>query len=221
MFESPDKGALLAGIGAAWGLVAGLVVGALRLANTPAPQLGLEWPGNIVFLLVYVTPFGLALLALRRRWATARPAVWLAAAGLAGLAVYTSFSGVTLLILAVLMALGGRAAGSWLADITLGALLAVLGAAAWLLLWSGPEQGYCWRQVLQSDGSSVWQIQPFGETITGRLEGTGGVFRSICASDIITLAEAGLALLPLVAAGLLAWRLGAPRSGRPSGAGPV
>jgi hypothetical protein len=221
MSPLPDRHRLLAGLGAAIGLGGALVLAGLRLANTAAPQLRVEWAGVIVFGLIYLAPYGLALLALRPSWAPARPAIWLAAAVLAVPAAFTAFSGVSLIFLlpaallwpAALIALARQPPRRWLGSIGWAAVLAVLVASAWLILLTGPDDGRCWQQVLQADGRQVWQAVPFGQTMAGQLEGGGQVIRSMCTSDVITPIEALLGLLPLLAAVVLA-RLAA---GRPVG----
>jgi hypothetical protein len=208
----------LAGLGAGIGLGGALVLAGLRLANTPAPQLGVEWAGVFVFGLIYLAPFGLALLALRHSWAPARPAIWLAAALLAVPAAFTAFSGVSLIFLlpaallwpAALIALARQPPRRWLKSAGWGIVLAILVASAWLVLLTGPEEGRCWQQVLHADGQLVWQAAPYGQSMVGGLEGGGQVIRSTCTSDVITPMEVLLGLLPLMAAVVLA-RLAARR----------
>lgn len=207
----------LAIAGAIVGLAGGLFLGGLRVANSEAPQLRAEWAGNLVFTLVYLAPFVLSLVALRWRKPLWRAAVWGAAAILAVLGVYTAFSGVTLVLLpaalllapAALAALARTPAGRWPATLLIATALVALISGAWLLLITGAEQGRCWELVRGPQGETTWQAAPYSQSGTATAPAEGdepGVVRVMCSSDVITTAEAGLGMLPLVVAGLLvAW----------------
>lgn len=203
--------------GSVVGLVGGLFLGGLRVANSEAPQLRAEWAGNVVFTLIYVAPFALSLVALRWRSPLWRAAVWGAAAVLAVLGVYTAFSGVTLVLLPAalllappaLAALAQTPAGRWPATLLIAAALVALISGAWLLLITGAEQGRCWELVRGPQGQTTWQAAPYSQsgTVTAPAEGDApSVVRVLCSSDVITTAEAALGMLSLLVAGLLvAW----------------
>ncbi len=202
----------LAAAGAAVGLAGGLLLGGLRVVNSEAPQLLIEWVGNLVFTVIYLTPFALSLLALRARPAR-RGAVWAGAAILALLGAFSAFSGVSLVLLpaaallapAALAALFRRSSGGWLKALLVTATLVGLVGGAWLVLTTGSDDGRCWELVRGQRGESVWRQVPFRQsgTVTVQPEGNEpGVVSVRCTSDVITGAESGLALLLLATAGL-------------------
>ncbi len=217
----------LAVAGATAGIAGGLLLGGLRVANSEAPQLRAEWAGNVVFALVYVTPFALSLLALRAPRPLWRAAVWAAAAVLGARGAFTAFSGASLVMLpgAILLAPAALAAffragpRRWPAAVAIAAALVVLVVGAFLVLITGPDDGRCWELVRQADGETTWQTAPY--TQGGRVDATTqgeepGVVRVLCSSDVITTAEAGISFLLLAAAALpVAW-FSRRRSPRPS-----
>lgn len=203
----------LAVAGAIAGVVGGLFLGGLRVANSEAPLLRAEWAGNVVFTLVYVTPFALSLLVMRRPEPLWRAAVWGAAAVLGVLGMYTAFSGVGVAVLpgGVLLAPAAVAAfleagpRRWPAALALGAVLVALVAGAFFVLFTGSDDGLCWELVRQADGETTWRTTPYHQG--GRVDATTGgeepgVVRVTCSSDVITTAEAGIGFLLLVVAGV-------------------
>lgn len=215
----------LAIAGAVAGVVGGLFLGGLRVANSEAPQLRAEWAGNVVFTLVYVTPFALSLLALRWREARWRAAVWGAAAVLGALGAFSAFSGASLAVLpgAVLLAPAAMAAffrvdpRGWPVAVVTGAALVGLVAGAFFVLITGEEDGLCWELVRQADGEMAWETTPY--TQEGTVDATtageeSGVVRVLCSSDVITTAEAGVGFLLLAVAGVVVVWLPRRRHGR-------
>lgn len=204
--------AYLAIAGAAIGIAGSLLLGGLRVANSQPPQARVEWAGNLVFTLVYLTPFALSLLALRARWAW-RGSVWAGAAVLAILGAYTAFSGVSLVLLPAAALLAPAAVAAWIharpRRLPAGALLATilvgLVAGAWLVLISGPEDGRCWELVRGPGGETTWREVPYSQsgTVTLPAESDGtGVVSGWCTNDVITIGEAGLGFFLLAAASL-------------------
>jgi len=207
----------LAVAGGIAGVVGGLFLGGLRVANSEAPVLRTEWAGNVVFTLVYVTPFALSLLVLRRPEPVWRAAVWGAAAVLGILGMYSAFSGVgvavvpggVLLAPAALVAFFEAGPRRWPVALAKGAVLVVLIAGAFLVLITGGDDGRCWELVRQADGQTTWQRAPYaqgGTVDVATSDEEPGVVRVLCSSDVITIAEAGAGFFSLAVAGLLvAW----------------
>ncbi|MDX1614244.1 MAG: hypothetical protein R3300_08030, partial [Candidatus Promineifilaceae bacterium] len=133
-----ERSRILGVMGAGSGLLVAAFIGAIRLLNTPTPQLQAEWPGLLVFVLVYALPFVLALLAAWKSRLLLRAAVWLGAALLGLLGAFTAFSGVTLLFLApafllaaaAVLALSKRSLARWPVALGWAAVLVFLGSAA-------------------------------------------------------------------------------------------
>lgn len=206
--------AYLAGAGAMIGLAGGLFLGGLRVANSETPQLRAEWAGNLVFTLVYLTPFILSLVVFRWHKPVWRAAVWGAAAVLALLGAFTAFSGVSLVFLPAALLLAPAALASlvqapsrlWPATILIAAVLVTLTAGAFLILMTGAEDGRCWELVRGPEGETAWRAAPFSQsgTVSAPAEGDElGVVRVLCSSDVVTTTEAGMGLLLLVVAGVL------------------
>lgn len=205
----------LAVAGAVAGIAGGLFLGGLRVANSETPVLQAEWPGNVVFTLVYVTPFVLSLWVLRRPEPLWRAAVWGAATVLGALGTFTAFSGASLVVLpgavllapAAVAALVEASAEGHAAALGLAAVLVALVAGTFFVLILGPDDGRCWELVRRADGQTTWQAAPYtqGGTVDTTTQGEEpGVVRVLCSSDVITTTEAGIGLLLLAAAALLA-----------------
>ena len=200
----------LAVTGAVVGIAGGLFLGGVRVANSERPELRAEWVGNLVFTLVYLTPFLLSLFALR--WpAPWQAAVWGGTAILAGLGVYTTFSGVSLVLLpagllllpAALAAFSQSAPAHWPVALLVAGLLVVLVAGGWWSLIGGAGDGRCWELVRGPAGETAWERVPYnqgGAASTSTAGEEAGTLRVLCTSDVITVVEAGLGLLPLAVA---------------------
>ena len=205
----------LAVSGALVGLAGALFLGGLRVANSEGPLLRAEWAGNLVFTLVYLTPFVLSLLALR--WSAVwQAAVWGAATVLAAVGIFTSFSGVSLVLVpaalllgpAALVAFGRTAPSRWPVALLVAGVLVALVAGGWLGL-NIVDDGRCWELVRDAAGETEWQSAPYSQrgTVTATTGGEeAGTVRTLCSSDVITGTESVFALLPLLMAALLpAW----------------
>lgn len=217
--------AYLAAAGAAVGVAGALFLGGLRVVNSEPPQVRAEWAGNLVFTLIYLTPFVLSLFALRARSVWRGP-VWAGAALLALLGAFTALSGVSLVLLPAAALLAPAALATlvhspppgWLAGVLVVVALVGLVGGSWLVLITGEDDGRCWELVRGAEGESAWREVPYSQsgTVTMPPEGDGtGVVSSWCTNDVITMDEAGLGFLLLTAASLpVGWLL--RRSPNPS-----
>ncbi len=202
--------------GGLWGLIAALIIGGLRIANSELPQLRAEWVGDLAFAMVYLAPFLLAVLAVRWVSPALRASAWGAAGVIAALAVFTSFSGVSLLFLpaAALLIIAGllaiKQAGSDRAGLALllSLVLVVFVTGAWWTLFS-QEDGRCWELIRTADGVESWFAAPYGEHGTISASGTGRVAVT-CTSDVITPGEGVLSLALLIVGGTV-FALARPR----------
>jgi hypothetical protein len=212
---------LLALLGGIWGLVCAVALSAIRFANASAPER--DAIGTAAFTLVYAAPFILALLALLWKNAMLRATVWIAAAVLAYLANWTSFSGIGLIFLPAAPLLLFAAALSAARVIqTLGVRptlpilpvsfgLIVVGIAAFMALITLTSDPRCWVLMRYPDGHEAWQIAPpdvasitvitgpSGQTAFGssRMPPPGtvpGAVSSLCTSDIISPIEAAVSI---------------------------
>lgn len=199
--------------GSVLGLAGGLFLGGLRVVNSEGPQVRAEWLGDLVFSLVYLTPFLLSLWALRRP-APWRAAIWGAAAVLGWLGLFTTFSGASLVLLpaallltmAALAAFSRTAPSRWPVALLVAAALVALVAGGWQGLMGGADAGSCWELVRAPDGETAWQSLPYSQRGTVTAEAGGeeaGTIEILCTSDVITTAEAGMGLLPLLLAAVL------------------
>src|SRR5689334_6457753 len=149
-------GRLLALIGGLWGVIGAVILATIRVvlgASNGAPLPG-SLPADIVFGLVYLLPFGLALAALRGATPTQRAIAWLSAGALAIVLSFTAFSGVSLiflpaapvLLLAGMRALPGGDARRIALVAGVAIVLAALEIGAFRALFL-QEDGACWQQV--------------------------------------------------------------------------
>jgi hypothetical protein len=187
--------------GAILGLVAAVGLGLLGFVNSGPLERELEVLGTFALALVYATPSLLAFLSLR-----GRPILLLAAILLGLLASFSAFSGVTL----VLLVPTGMWATAYIRLLRLGHRPRPLGILA-VGLAVGAVLASFFALFLQDD-AVCWKIDSHGQVTQvpdqpGPGVGVGvgedeDVVESGCTSDVITAAEALLAM-GLVGAGLL------------------
>lgn len=189
-------GRSLALAGGLWGAASAIFLGGLRFALGDEPRTGEEIPGDIAFLLVYLMPFGLSLVALRLNSPVPQVAIWLAGAILGILASLSSFSGVTLILLPavfLLLLAAWRTSRSpefrmaWPIFAVVSGVV-VVGILSFLLLFT-QEDSRCWVLV-RSGGQEVWEERPYSNTISLGPNDLG----STCTSNIISPTEAVLSL---------------------------
>ena len=205
--QDARKLALIAGL---LGVAGGVALGSLRFINDK-PTLRDEVLGNVVFGLVYLSPYLLALALSRRRDPVARGGLLLALTGVSFLASFSAFSLVTVVLLPGTVGLflasawSLRAASHMLPRASLFLLAGLLGVAGiafsfYALFGLQADEARCWALVQVSEGQREWQARPNTGGNPNRLSiGPTGpsVAQSSCVSDIITESEAlvGLGIL--------------------------
>ena len=203
------------------GALIGLVpLTGLIILRTAEDVLRLRWvlfPGDVVFSIIFASPYLLAVYAWTLRTNQARAPLLLSAAVLSFTASFSALSGVTLLLLPATIVLGIaafqtiRASGLGLTRKGLLFLLAIASSliivVAFLSLYRS-DDARCWRFLEYADGHTVWSnapVPPGGaggpHTLPPLPEGAVGSGFN-CTSDIITPSEA-LAGLGLWCAGIL------------------
>lgn len=209
-------------IAAGLGLVFAVGLAIVRWVNSPLGFPGVEWFGNLAFLVVYSAPFLAALAALSFRAPVLQAGIWLGSGILAGLASMSAFSGVTLVLIIpslVLLLVGllsmARAAGhtgiATLGGLLLSAALVGVGIASFAALFLLPATPYCWRVRQLPDGQQVAEQDP-NAVVSATGSGGGSTFSGTsvvspnpladgsvikgqgCTSDLITPIEAGLSV---------------------------
>lgn len=202
---------------AGWfGLVVALALGALRIGNSSTPERTEQAFGNIVFILILVTPYIAALLSAwlpaRSRWVVLLPATLMSAAS-----IPISAAGIILTPATVLLALA-----AWqsleqtsipklhkLMFISASLLVFAIVVAAFIALFLH-EDPRSWQYVTYEDGTTVWQsVIPAtpggsGGHLTPGVRSEGGKY----VSNVITNDEAvwgagllGIAWISLVIIG--------------------
>lgn len=190
------------------GLIPALGLGSLRFINGEPPEVSEELAGNIVFALVMVAPYLLALAVARIRIPAARGGLLLALGMLSLAATFSALSGVTVILFPATVALIFAAfrslwgTGPQIIRIPLFLAPGLLGAAAiafgfYALFQLGADEPRCWMLTMV-EGREEWQsmaVPPRSETGSMRMGPFGPeVKKAICTSDIITNQEAALGL---------------------------
>ncbi len=168
----------------------------------------LRWelfPGDVVFAIIFASPYIVAVCAWKLNTDRARAPLLLSAAVLSLTVSFSALSGVTLLLLPATIVLGiaafqtFKAPGLGLTRKGLLVLLAIASSltivAAFLALYTG-DDARCWRFLEYADGRTVWSSisVPAGgadgpHTLPPLSEGAVGSGVN-CTSDIITSSEA-------------------------------
>ena len=153
------------------GLVPAMILGSLRFLLAEGPERTEELFGNIVFILVYASPYLLTLMASKEKRSAVRGAL-LAALGLLSLvASFSSMSLVSLVLLPATFVIWFAAARSLTVSVrplamtflgTLaGFLLAVtVGFSFFALFGIQDDEDRCWVLSDDSDGQSHWESRP-------------------------------------------------------------
>ena len=212
------RGRKVALIGGIIGLVVALGLGSLRFINSEPPEMRAQIFGNVVFPLVYATPYLIAIALSRLRHAGTRGALLLPVALLSFVASFSTFSSVTILLLPATVLLFVGALRSLLGSgqrflRTLGNLVLGMAGVAFVvvsflaLLVFSPDESRCWNLVTQPGGQEEWQaVQSQGTGNSLKVSAGPQVSRGMCTSDIITNQEAGTSLgLLLASAAIFAW----------------
>jgi hypothetical protein len=200
-------------VGGLLGLAPALGLGALRLINQDQPEAQTQVAGNLVFALVYASPYLLTLALSRTRDPATRGGLLLAVSLLSLVASFSSLAGVTVALLPatvvifVASARSIRVADQRVSRILSGLLAGLVGAAAigfsfFALFGLEAEESRCWALTRGVDGQQRWQAR---DSVGGPSTLTIGVAepdveRVICTSDIITSSEATSGLVVLAAA---------------------
>ena len=198
-------------IGGIVGLVAALGLGSLRFINSEPPEMRAQVFGNLVFALVYATPYLIAIGLSRLRHPGTRGALLLPVALLSFVASFSTFSGVTVLLLPATVLLFVGALRSLLGSDqrllqTIGRMsLGIVGVAfvvvSFLALMAfSPDESRCWNLVSQPGGQAEWQaVKPQGTSNSLEISAGPQASRGICTSDIINNQEAAVSLGLLLA----------------------
>ena len=193
-------------IGGIVGLVVALGLGGLRFINSEPPEMRAQIFGNVVFPLVYATPYLIAIALSRLRHPGTRGALLLPVALLSFVASFSTFSGVTILLLpaTVLLFVGalrsllgsGQRFLKTLGNLELGMAGVAFVVVSFLALWAfSPDESRCWNLVTQPGGQAEWQaVQSQGTGNSFKVSAGPQVSRGMCTSDIITNQEAGTSL---------------------------
>lgn len=201
-------------IGGSLGLAAALALGTLRVVNEAPPQRLEEALGNVVFGLILLTPYVLALLSarlpVRFRWVILLPCVLLS---LVSLGISLAGVGFIFLPAMVLLAIAtvrslertpsmkvSRKGVIVLASIL---VVAIVGTAFFTLLLSHDDPR-TWEYTTYADGRTVWNsVTPTqGISTIGPLQPGAVEVGSESVSDVITNKEAVESLGLLVIAGV-------------------
>ena len=193
-------------IGAIIGLVPAIVIGSLRFLLAEEPEYLEQLPGNTVFILVYASPYLLALIALRERRPGPRGGLLLAFGLLSLAASFSSFALVTIVLLPATLVIWFAAARSLTASVrplpttilaTVGglAVAAAVGLSFFALFGIQDPEVRCWVLSHSADGESVWESRPnIGGPGTLGVGPLSGDTRSFCVSDIISNLEAAMSM---------------------------
>ena len=203
--STAGRGTRAAVVGAAAGLVPAIAIGSLRFL-AGEPEYAEQLAGNVVFALVYASPYLLTLMASKEK----RPAVrggLLAALGILSFAAsFSSMSLVTIALLPATFVIWFAAARSLTASVrplatTLLAAVAGLAVAAtvglsFFVLVFGIQdpEVRCWVLTRGADGQSVWESRPNVSSSPGGMSVglLGGDERGVCVSDTISSSEAAM-----------------------------
>ena len=153
------------------GLVPAMILGSLRFLLAEGPERTEELVGNIVFVLVYASPYLLTLMAAKEKRPTFRGGL-LAALGLLSLvASFSSMSLVTLVLLPATFVIWFAAVRSLTASVrpvamtflgTLAGLLltGTVGFSFFALFGIQDDEDRCWVLSYDSEGQSRWESVP-------------------------------------------------------------
>ena len=212
------RGAQLAAVGAVVGLVPAAVLGSLRFLNAEAPEATAQIAGNIVFALIYLSPYALALAASMVRNPASRGGLLLAIGLLSLIASFSTFSLVSVVLLPATIIIwiaavrslraSSRSLTTAIPSFATGLLISgLLGFSFFTLLMIQEPEPRCWELVEGTAGQSQWESRPFvgeeGESFRVVMGGSG--LRSLCVSDVITNTEATMTLGIIAMAFLGAW----------------
>ena len=193
------------------GLAAALGLGSLRFINSEPPEMRAQVFGNLVFALVYATPYLIAIGLSRVHHPGTRGALLMPVALLSFVASFSTFSGVTVLLLPATVLLFVSALRSLLGSaqrllrtigrMSLGMVGVVFVVISFLvLLVFSPDESRCWNLVAQPGGQAEWQaVKSQGTGNSLQLSAGPHVSRDICTSDIINNQEAAVSLGLLLA----------------------
>ena len=166
-----ERGARAAVIGAVAGIIPAIGLGCVRLLASEPPEVAAQLAGIIAFVLVYASPYLLALMASRARDPGVRGGL-LAAIGL--LSLVASFSDMSLVSIALLpatfvlwfaaarsLAASGRPLATFV-PAAVGLLIVAPVALGFFALWGiQDDEARCWVLFFDSDGQlSHWESRP-------------------------------------------------------------
>lgn len=173
-------------IGAVLGIVPALGLGSLRFLLAEGPESAAQITGNIAFVLIYLSPYLLALMASRVRDPGVRGGM-LAAVGLLSLAAsFSSMALVTVVLLPATFVIWFAAAKSitasdrrltaFVPSVGAGLLIAAaVGFGFFALFGMQDAEARCWALYQGSDGQTRWESTPNvggpGALATGPLYG--------------------------------------------------
>ena len=187
------------------GLVPAVVLGLLRAVNMDGPISKDTVPGDIVFTIVYASPYLVALYASRLSQAAPQASLLLTATLLSLAASFSALSGVTLALLPATVLLGlatvrafraSEKRWAWKSAVALGAIIgaALIGGSFFTLFLR--DDARCWEFTEYNDGRATWRSVPVPAT------GPSGPIsllaapedaisqEAFCLSDVITPSEA-------------------------------
>ena len=165
------RGVRAAVIGAIAGIIPTIGLGCVRVLNSEPPEVAAELAGNIAFVLVYASPYLLALMASRARDPGVRGGL-LAAIGLLSLvASFSTFSLVSVALLPATIALlfaaarslsaSGRPLATSVPAAVVGLLIVATVALGYFALWGiQDDEDRCWVLSYDSASQSRWESVP-------------------------------------------------------------
>ena len=214
------RGTQLAVAGAVAGLVPAVGLGLLRFLNTEEPEATDLIAGSAAFVLIYLSPYTLALVAARVRNPTARGGFLLAIGLLslvASLSLFLSLVSLVLLPATILIWIAAvrsltgsdRSLADALPAAVAGLLIsALIGLAFFTLLLIEEPEARCWVLTRGADGQYHWESRPNVGKRPGSLNAglmTMEDKKALCTSNVITNTEAAMTLGILVVAFLGTW----------------
>jgi hypothetical protein len=212
-------------LGGVLGLAVGILISAFRFGwvtlqpgveGQPVTPTGVGLLDGLAFLLVFTLPFALSLAALYLDRPPAQAAIWLGVALLAFFGSWATFSALTLFTMPIpalllggagLIALMQSGPRRVLPALGVGVVLVVVGAAAFLTLFTRDDPA-CWALIQAESGEPVWEPRPFSQSSPAipANPGPGDPISWTCTTDVISASESlvsmslwGLALLTLAA----------------------
>lgn len=206
-----QKAALIGGV---IGLASALGLGSFRFINSEPPQWRAQIFGNLVFASIYATPYLITILLSRVRDSETRGALLLPLALLSLVASFSTFSGVTLVLLpaTIMLFIGATqslrtASRTPLRTLGLSCIglisVAAIAFSFFALFVLDEDEPRCWALKITDSGVEQWQsIERQGGPNTMIMYGDHQTRRTLCTSDIITNQEAGLAI-GMLAAGVV------------------